>query len=208
MSNTICIFPKDESTEFLLPLYNFLYSKGIDGWHDDSVKSGAIAIDLIRDAKRIIFLGHGSSRTLYGSLDNDELTDLVTPQNARELLTGKKCFLLSCNSEEFCSFYGLTHTIGFGNMPTGLRDVHAAMDNDSSFPNLEQDDINVYNKALVRALSRAFNSASLDNMDGLYAKIRLFSNVEIVECLTNKPCKMYREVAELLQDFKNECTLF
>lgn len=43
-------------------------------------------------------------------------------------------------------------------------------------------------------------------MEKLYSKIRLYANVEIGECLINKPCKMFREVADLLQDFKNDCT--
>lgn len=208
MSKTVCIFPKDETTDFLVPLYELLCSKGVDGWHEDTVNNVTIVIDMIRGAEEIIFLGHGSSGTLYGSPVNGELSELITQNNVHELLAGKKCFLLSCNSEEFCSNYNLSDSIGFGNMPTGMRDVFMAMDNDVSFPNLEQEDIDVYNNALIRALTRAFNTYSLDNIDSLYAKICLYANFEITECLTRKTCQMYREVAELLQDLKNECRLY
>ena len=71
---------------------------------------------------------------------------------------------------------------------------------------IEKEDIDTYDAALVSLLIRAFNVAWLTDMEKLYSKIRLYANVEIGECLINKPCKMFREVADLLQDFKNDCT--
>lgn len=207
MSKIVCIFPKDESTDFLLPLYELLCSKGVEGWYDDTVNNRASAIDKFKEAEAIIFLGHGSSGTLYGSTQNGELSDLITSDNVDELLGGKQCFLLSCNSIDFCSNYNLNCSIGFGNMPTGMRDVFIAMDNNASFPNLEQEDIDVYNKALIGALINAFNTSAFDKFENLHSMICLYANVEITKCLTRKPCKMYREVAELLQDFKNDCQL-
>lgn len=208
MSKTVCIFPKDETTDFLMPLYELLCTKDVEGWHDDTVNNDAIVIDKIKESETVIFLGHGSSSTLYGSPNNEELTDLITHDNVHDLLDGKKCFLLACNSEEFCSNYNLSCSIGFGNMPTGMRDVFIAMDNDVSFPYLEQEDIDVYNNAFIGALMRVFNTSSLKNFESLHSKIGLYANYEITECLTQKKCKMYREVAELLQDFKNECKLY
>lgn len=208
MSKTVCIFPKDETTDFLMPLYELLCSREVEGWHEDTVNNETIVIDKINESETVIFLGHGSSSTLYGSPNKEELTDLITHDNVHELLDGKRCFLLACNSEEFCSNYNLSNSIGFGNMPTGMRDVFIAMDNDVSFPDLEQEDVDVYNKSLVRALIRAFKTSSFEDFDTLYAKICLYINVEITECLTLKPCEKYREVADLLQDLKNECKFF
>lgn len=207
MSKIVCIFPKDESTEFLLPLYELLCSKGVEGWHEDTVSNFTFTIDKFKEAEIIIFLGHGSSGTLYGSTQHGKLSDLITSDNVKELLGGKRCFLLSCNSIEFCLNNNLNNSIGFGNMPTGKRDVFIAMDNDASFPNLEQDDIDVYNNALIEALINVFNTSTFDKFENLYSMICFYANVEITKCLTLKPCKMYREVAELLQDFKNECQL-
>lgn len=207
MNKTICIYPKDETTDFLFPLYEALCSNGIEGWHDNTINNTKLIYDKIQDCKGLIFLGHGTSATLYGSPDNN-LTDFITEKNVHTLLMGKPCFLLSCNSADFCYHYKLIPSIGFGNMPTGVRDVHAAMDSDASFPCLEQEDIDVYNKALVRSLTRAFSSSSLEDMHKLYTNIKLFANVEIVDCLLNRTCKMYRDVADLLQDLKNDCTLY
>lgn len=91
-------------------------------------------------------------------------------------------------------------------MPTGIVDVKIAMEADTTFPSLEKEDIDTYDAALVSLLIRAFNVAWLTDMEKLYSKIRLYANVEIGECLINKPSKMFREVADLLQDFKNDCT--
>ena len=206
MNKTVCIYPKDESTDFLSPLYAFLCEKGCEGWHKDTTENTDEAYALIKEADSIIFLGHGASDTLYGSPQDGEFTVLINETNIQELLYGKRCFILACNSYEFCENYNLTSFIGFGNMPTGIVDVKIAMEADTTFPSLEKEDIDTYDAALVSLLIRAFNVAWLTDMEKLYSKIRLYANVEIGECLINKPCKMFREVADLLQDFKNDCT--
>lgn len=208
MSKVVCIYPKDESTDFLLPLYEFLCDKGCDGWHKDSVGNEDEVYKLLKDADHVIFLGHGSSNTLYGSPQHDELTVLINEGNIEKLLCGKKCFILACNSSQFCERYTLTSSIGFGNMPTGIRDVKNAMEVDNNFPYLEKNDIDIYNKALVSSLIGAFKIAWLSDMERLYSKIQFYANVEIVECLIKRPCEMFREVADLIQDFKNDCKYY
>ena len=79
------------------------------------------------------------------------------------------------------------------------------MDNEALFPNLELEDIEVYNNALIMSLINAVSSVSFDKFEILHSMICLYANVEITKCLTLKPCRMYREVADLLQNFKNEC---
>ena len=39
MNKTVCIYPKDESTDFLSPLYDFLCEKGCEGWHKDTTEN-------------------------------------------------------------------------------------------------------------------------------------------------------------------------
>ena len=48
----------------------------------------------------------------------------------------------------------------------------------------------------------------LDKMEDLYNKVKLYANIEITNCLLQKNTPMYREVADLIQDMKNECTIF
>ena len=141
MNKTVCIYPKDESTDFLSPLYDFLCEKGCEGLHKDTTENTDEAYALIKEADSIIFLGHGASDTLYGSPQDGEFTVLINETNIQELLYGKRCFILACNSYEFCENYNLTSFIGFGNMPTGIVDVKIAMEADTTFPSLEKEDI-------------------------------------------------------------------
>ena len=48
----------------------------------------------------------------------------------------------------------------------------------------------------------------LDKMEDLYNKVKLYANIEITNCLLQKNTPRYREVADLIQDMKNECTIF
>ena len=48
----------------------------------------------------------------------------------------------------------------------------------------------------------------MDKMEDLYNKVKLYANIEITNCLLQKNTPMYREVADLIQDMKNECTIF
>ena len=98
MNKTVCIYPKDESTDFLSPLYDFLCEKGCEGWHKDTTENTDEAYALIKEADSIIFLGHGASDTLYGSPQDGEFTVLINETNIQVLLYGKRCFILACNS--------------------------------------------------------------------------------------------------------------
>lgn len=210
MSKTVCIYPKDDSTDFLYPLYEFLCSKGVVGFHQDSNDPSVSdeMINAISTSDQMIFLGHGSSVKLYGSPDEDkELTDFVTKDNI-EILKGKTCLLLSCNSNEFCDNYNLGDAIGFGFMPTSIQDVKSQIENIPDYPEIKEEDISVYNNALVRLLIRSFSYSGLDKIEDLANKIKLFANVEIVDCLLSKPSNNYRNIADLIQEFKNDCELF
>ena len=179
----VCIFPKDETTDFLLPLYDKLCSLGFKGLHVDTNDNIELVIEAIDKAKVVVFLGHGTSYSLMGTPFNGDKTNIIHKENI-SILKDKRIFLLSCRSSEFCETYNLYPSIGFGMMPTGLEDVHSMIDEDVNFPALEQQDIDVYNK------------------------VKLYANIEITNCLLQKNTPMYREVADLIQDMKNECTIF
>lgn len=204
----VCIFPSDPSTDFLLPLYETLCDMGWQGWHGDSLTDGQDAFTLLESAEYVIFLGHGSSGVLYGSPKDGELTSWISKENVDVLLRGKKLLLLSCNSAQFCETYSLNSAIGFGNMPTGMLDVKNEIEFNPDFPNLEQADIDIYNAGLVRSLQRAFGIEDMEDIERLYSEIQLYANVEIVECLLNRSTNNFREIASLLQDYKNECILY
>lgn len=200
----VCIFPKDETTDFLIPLYNKLCSLGFKGFHVDTNDNMEYVLEAIAKARVVAFLGHGTSCSLMGTPFNGNKTNIIEKDNIT-ILKDKKLFLLSCRSAEFCESYNLFPAIGFGMMPTGLDDVHSMMDDDVNFPSLEQQDIDAYNNGLINIISNAFNKCSMDKMDDFYNKIRLYANIEITKCLLLRNTPMFREVADLIQEMKNEC---
>ena len=92
-------------------------------------------------------------------------------------------------------------------MPTCMEDVYSMIDFDANFPMLEQSDIDIYNKALVGSLSLAFELSSMSDIENLYSMVRLCVNVEITNCLIQRNSPKFRDVADLLQDLKNDCVL-
>lgn len=200
----VCIFPKDESTDFLLPLYNCICTLGFRGVRVDTNEELKSVVEAISKAHFIVFLGHGTSFSLMGTPVNGEKTSIIDRSNV-DLLKGKKLFLLSCRSAEFCESFQLSPSIGFGMMPTGLDDVYSMIDEDADFPALRQPDIDVYNECLISALSTAFRISNINDIEELCNKVRLCVNYEIAHCLIERKAAMFREVADLLQDLKNDC---
>lgn len=52
----VCIFPKDETTDFLLPLYDKLCSLGFKGLHVDTNDNIELVLEAIGKAKVVVFL--------------------------------------------------------------------------------------------------------------------------------------------------------
>lgn len=207
MSERICIFPQDKTTDFLSPIYELLVSQGYEGFHvDTNIFNIKELFTALRNAKEVVFLGHGSFGKLYGSPNGLRQVSLIGKEEM-DLLRNKHLFLLSCNSSELGHYYGLTHVVGFGDIPTDRADVLAIAQNEL-FPNLQEEDILVYNRSLVNAVCFAFRHGGLQNMNKLYNCLRLAINREVVLCLLQRVCPMYRDVADCLQKLKNDCEIF
>ena len=91
MSKLICIFPEDKTTDFLLPIYDQLETlSDFIGYRfdtNDSSKTKNLHDELLQIDENdfIIFLGHGSSNKLYGSVDkNSEKLALFDKKISRE----------------------------------------------------------------------------------------------------------------------------
>ena len=199
MSKTVCLYPEDATTTFLLPLYehicNVLNAVGI---HNDTTDEDD-ALDKIykeiEDADLILFLGHGNSANLYGS----RLDNVVFEESNHQLLKDKTLFLLACNSADFIHRFGYTNAIGFDFLPTSLDDVRTQrMLHNIRIEELERADVNVYKDSLVHIF---INTISKETMTDFHLfKERLKFNVSqgIVDCLINKKSTNYRVVADEL----------
>ena len=102
MNNVLCIFPKDCTTEFLNPVYEEIISiytaKGLLG---DPTEDDEYLEKLSSEASRadsIVFLGHGSSKSLYGLNFNE----IICEENENiDIFRGKRIILFACKSIDF-----------------------------------------------------------------------------------------------------------
>lgn len=203
MSKIVCIYSqeKDGSTDFLKPLYEYicttLSAEGV-GYDADSEEDTISKIhDTITDADTLIFLGHGNSKGLYASVrDNFELFNQVNIS----VLADKRLFLLACNSADFIRRYSLTKAIGFGHLPTSAEDAnHWNNEHNISLNSFSEDDIKLYNNALVNILCNTIDPETISNPKLLYNRIQFQASVEIVKCLTlHTDNSHYRKIADLL----------
>jgi len=218
-SNIICIFPKDETTDFLLPIYESLGK--IDSFlgfrsdnNEELFQSVSDAINAINaENNLIVFLGHGASNCLYGTPVNGLKTKLFELSNV-DLFDGQNIFLLACRSAEFInSILGrnIVNGIGFGDIITEYREVVAERDTgDSSFlPDIDNEAIEEFKNSLVNVASNTFNQYIEEDMsfENLFSYLKLMINKEISELLINKEKVNCRVVSDLLFDLKNEITL-
>ncbi|MEE0911436.1 MAG: hypothetical protein U0L67_03190 [Paludibacteraceae bacterium] len=199
MKKIVCIYPEDETTAFLQPLYVHICDTiSAVGIHNDTTdEDGSLdnIYDEIKDAECVIFLGHGTSSILYGS----RYDNVVFESNNHNLLDGKRLLLLSCNSNQFIKKYEKNDSIGFGFLPTSLDDVRLTRTlHNVNIENIEKIDVDAYNMALVQSL---INTISLNTMFDFHLfKERLKFNIsrEIVSCLIKRDVPNYRIVADML----------
>ena len=203
MSKIVCIYSqeKDGSTDFLKPLYEYicttLSAEGV-GYDADSEEDTISKIhDIITDADTLIFLGHGNSKGLYASVqDNFELFN----ETSIFRLTDKSLFLLACRSADFIRKFSLKNAIGFGHLPTSVEDAnHWHNEHDISLNDFSEDDIKLYNDALVAILRNVINSETISDFHLLYNRLKLQTSVGIVNSLIlHTDNSNYRKVADLL----------
>ena len=200
MKKTICIYPEDFTTAFLRPLYEHICTTfdaigvGYDTYGDDDPLE--FIFNELNDAQTIFFLGHGMSTCLYASIiDNVQLIN----KDTIALLRGKRLFLLACNADQFIKNYKLTDAIGFGFLPTSLDDVRDRRKlHDLWIKDLEKNDVDTYNSALVSAIINTLSDATMLDLHLFKERLKFNISREIVQCLLKKEAPNYRIVADEL----------
>jgi hypothetical protein len=100
MHKTLVIHPHDQSTHFLKPIYESIPNKTVitGGWFIAEVE------DLISKHDRIIMLGHGSPKGLFGINFN---RGYVIDKDTVELLRYKECIFIWCHADQFAKKHAL-----------------------------------------------------------------------------------------------------
>ena len=199
MKKIVCIYPEDPTTAFLLPLYEHICTNmQAIGIHNDTTEEDDSLDKLyaeIKDAEIVVFLGHGTSRLLYGS----NCANIVFEENNCNLLRDKRLLLLACNSDQFIKNYKLTDAIGFGFLPTSLDDARQTKILHSiTVEHFGKKDVECYNVSLVNAFIHALCETTLSDFHLFKERLRFSISREIVECLLEKEAPNYRTVADEL----------
>jgi hypothetical protein len=209
----ICIYPIDETTGFLSPIYKSLsvlevftgYQIGVENEEIDNVVKDIAESE---DGTIVVFLGHGASHCLYKS----DRTPLFANKDF-SIFQNKRLFFFSCRSAEFIDtnrHIPLTEYFGFGNMVTDLDEVLAARNEDANaYPNIDGEVIASYKQILTDILSKklARTLGAGKNFNDLYLQIKLLFNKEIAIILKEKKHPNYRVLANLLYDTKCEMSI-
>lgn len=200
MNKTVCIYPQDATTDFLLPLYNHICTifDAVGVGYDTSGDEDPLEFiyDEIKDAQTLFFLGHGMSTCLYASIvDNVELFN----EDNIEFLNGKKLFLLACNSNQFIKKFNLINAIGFGFLPTNDDDIEQKRCyHNIDISNTNIIDIECFNKALVQIFIETISRETINDFHLFQERLLLNVSKNIVSCLLNKESRNYRIVADEL----------
>lgn len=205
MKRSLCLFPKDNTTEFLRPVYELLCKdEKIIGFENDAIEDDnyfETLENLLKEVDGIIFLGHGSSKTLYGTNLNPIIDDKTSNL---EYLKNKQLLLFSCKSSDFIKNYNLHNAIGFGFIPTSKDDAcEGAKLHGQDISCLKHEDLHYFQDAITRILIRTLQDTSWDKTYVFIRKLSFYTDIEIVEILLNhKNLPNYRLVADMLYYLK------
>lgn len=207
----ICIYPFDESTNFLMPIYKYL--ENTDGFkglriseNGDNINSCYELIQSCSSNAIIVFLGHGCSHCLYYG-NKQSLID----KDKFNIFSSKRIFLLSCRSSDFIENQKpdqVNSYIGFGDLLTDWTEVLSERESNSfAYKDMSEDIISLFKDFLVRSILESFSNFILFNKDFqyLHLQIKLRFNRKFCGLLRDKnDVKSNRIYANLLFESKNE----
>ena len=214
MRRLVCIFPEDESTDFLLPIYKQLENiSGFIGYRFntlDSQKRNNLyeTLNQLEDNSLVVFIGHGASNRLYGSVDdNGEKQVLFDKENINHI-GNLDFFCIACRSNEFAHKH-FQNYIGFGDITSDFSEIEAERNmGDPDYMDWATDeDIVVFQQEFTGAIVDAIRLTHCEKLLSMYKMLKLCFNKRIATLLVSKNVSNYRHIADLLFDVKNgiEC---
>ncbi|QXP69227.1 hypothetical protein H0I29_11350 [Polaribacter sp. R2A056_3_33] len=209
----VIIFPKDTSIDFLNPIFEFAKNIFKNATVDrPEPNSNCNSIDDETDL--IIFLGHGTSRVLFGSTDeNNQKTSFISINNGSRLFDECTTILFSCNSIDFLKNIKanpviINSFVVFGDMPTDEPHVyHNKANNKNYWTEYDESQLIFYKQTLVESfingLRFGYNS---DSIKGFYKGVSFIINKRINYIILNSTWKRNQklQLIERLIEFKNE----
>ncbi|MBR6033014.1 MAG: hypothetical protein IKP36_13835 [Bacteroidaceae bacterium] len=212
MSKLVCIFPENETTDFLLPVYKQLkLLPDFVGYRFDTNDSSKIKnlfdeLHLLDDDAFVFFIGHGASNKLYGSVDKEGEKTILFDKANTECIKKNNVVGIACRSKEFADDNNILNYIGFGDITSDYSEVLAERnigDPDYLDWASEEDIINFRNE-FVGAIADAVKLSECKSLQSIYRMMKLCFNKRIALLLVNRHILNYRQVADMLYDINDE----
>ena len=206
MNKTLCIYPKDTTTEFLRPVYSAICAKPhVVGLELDTIEDDDFLEKLsnhLKDAGIVFFLGHGSSTCLYGTNLNPLIEDKM---GNIEGLRNKTLILFACKSAEFIKNYHFQDSLGFGFIPTSLDDARDGVLHGVNLRNIDSSCLDMFRQAIVRIWHRTLTEVPLEQLATLSNVFSFYTNCEIVDTLLHsKEAPDFKILADMLYYLKED----
>ena len=209
----LCIFPIDETTDFLHPIYDAISSVSvkfngvrIDTTNEEEVDKLKKELLSLSDNITIVFLGHGASHCLYGTPTVEK--NRLFKKEDLTIIKNKINFIFSCNSKDLLDNIEALKYIGFGDMPTEFNEITSerALNDASYLEGIIEQDINIYKEVIVDIIAKSIKESKFLSLEDLYRNIKLFANISIVDILTKKNSPNFRMIADLIYEWKDNMT--
>lgn len=203
-SNLICIYPEDPTTNFLLPIYECLSRlPNFRGYRNNTIlqDNRTQIIDALTKAETsstIVFLGHGASNKLYGSVDIDDSKQVLLDDSNIELFDNFNTICVSCRSAEFLKkCHG--SFIGFGDITSDFQEVLATRQFEDAYylSWAEETDINLFNNLFVQILRKTIEYTKCADIRLMYRILELYINKTISHLLIERKFNNYRHIADM-----------
>lgn len=209
MNKVLCIFPQEQTTSFLQPVYDMLVRMGAEGFNHNTVESDedlqSILHAQINESDFVIVLCHGCSTCLYGTqgelgFDGNELLsggDLFR-------LKDKKLVLFSCNSAELAKKNEYASSVVFGLIPSTIYETQNAGFHELPMKELDEKDVGVIQQLLVCVWLRTLEQVGFDDLRQFCDTFRFYMDVEIVNVLIGRLTNHFRTIADVLFYIKED----
>lgn len=212
-NNILVIYPIDPTIDFLQPIVDT-----ITDLLPQSIivrpKSGDSFDSITDETELIIFLGHGTTRELFGgSNDKGEKSKLLDTQTGALQFDGCSVVLFSCNSADYiknvkANPVSIENFFTFGDMPTDNEHVKHNQENFKNYwLDYNEEQLEFYKTSLVEAVSNGFRKAVMTNsFHGFNKGINHIANLKINEIILNKEWNKSQktQVIERLIELKKE----
>lgn len=212
-NNILVIYPIDSTIDFLQPIVETI-TKLLPQSTIVRPESGDSFDSITDDTELVIFLGHGTTRELFGGSDEKgEKTKLFDVQNGALQLDGCSVVLFSCNSCDYiknvkANPISIDNYFTFGDMPTDKEHViHNQANSKNYWVDFNDEQLEFYKTSLVEAVSNGFRKAVMTNsFHGFNKGILHVTNSKINEIILNEKWtkSVKKQVIERLIEFKQD----